>query len=77
MAGADETLRYLADSLELAIHEFGAADSPDRIRAAATQVRATVVAAAGVLLDLAVFTSRLEGLAWWGGGLGGVGECGE
>jgi hypothetical protein len=62
---ADDRLRYLANSLEPAIHEFGADDLPDQIRAAATQVRANVVAAAGVLLDLAVFTGRLEGLAWW------------
>jgi hypothetical protein len=41
-----------------------------------SQIQASVVAA-GVLLDLAVFTGRLEGLARWGSGPGGVGECGE
>jgi hypothetical protein len=66
--------RYLANSLEPAIHEFSANDHPEQIRAAATQIRANVVAAAGVLLDLAVFSGRLEGLAWFGRGPGGVGE---
>jgi hypothetical protein len=65
VADADDRLRYIAAALEPAIHEFSADDHPDRIRAAATQIRANVVAAAGVLLDLAVFTGRLEGLAWW------------
>jgi hypothetical protein len=60
---ADDRLRHLADCLEPAIHEFSADDHPERLRAAATQIWANVVAAAGILLDLAVFIGRLEGLA--------------
>jgi hypothetical protein len=74
VADADDTLCHLADSLEPAVREFSADDQPDRIRAAATQIWANVVAAASVLLDLAVFTGRLEGLARWGRGRDGVGE---
>ena len=74
VADADVKLGHLADSLEGAIHEFSADDHPDRIRAAAIQIRANVVAMAGVLLSLAVFTGRLEGLAWWERGRSGAGE---
>ena len=65
VADADDRLRFIADSLEGAVHEFASDEPPERIRAAAIQIRANVVAAAGVLLDLAVFIGRLEGLAWW------------
>jgi len=77
VADADVKLGHLAESLEGAIHEFSSDDHPDRIQAAAIQIRANVVAMAGVLLSLAVFTGRLEGLAWWGSGRRGVDECGE
>ena len=63
VADADDRLRFIADSLEGAIHEFSTDEPPERIRAAATQIWANVVAAAGVLLDLAVFIGKLEGLA--------------
>jgi hypothetical protein len=79
IADADYRLRHLADCLEPAIHEFYANDHPDRIPAAATQIWASVVVAVGVLLDLAVFIAKLEGLAWWDSrsGADDVGECGE
>ena len=63
IADADDRLRFIADSLEGAIHEFSTDEPPERIRAAATQIWANVVAAASVLLDLAVFVGRLEALA--------------
>ena len=63
IADADDRLRFIADTLEPAIHEFSTDDHPDRMRVAATQIWANIVAAASVLLDLAVFVGKLEGLA--------------
>ena len=63
IADADDRLAFIAASLEGAIHEFASDEPPERIRAAATQIWANIVAAASVLLDLAVFVGKLEGLA--------------
>ena len=44
VADADDRLRFIADSLEGAIHEFASDEPPERIRAAATQIWSNIVA---------------------------------
>jgi hypothetical protein len=63
IADAPDALRHLADSLETAVHDFGADDEPSRLESASVQILAGATAAGTVLLDLAVFAGRLAELA--------------
>jgi hypothetical protein len=63
IADAPDALRHLADSLDTAIHDFGADDEPGRLESASVQILAGATAAGTVLLDLAVFAGRLAELA--------------
>jgi hypothetical protein len=63
VAEAPDALRHLADSLETAVHDFGANDEASRLESASVQILAGATAAGTVLLDLAVFAGRLAELA--------------
>ncbi len=63
IANAPSALRHLADAIDETINEFSLDSGGEAIEAVSVQIRANIVAAASVLVELAMFAGLLAEVA--------------